>query len=71
MTPREIHLLLLTRQAERRRQAEDALYLARLMALSVHDPARLPPLPPPRLPDMTADEMKQRLLSRRRKEESL
>lgn len=69
MTPREIHLTLLTHRARMDRQWEKALLHARLTALAVHDPARLPSLPPPRLPDMTADEMKQRLLAGRRKDE--
>ncbi|NLD82584.1 MAG: hypothetical protein GX637_00310 [Clostridiales bacterium] len=45
------------------------MLLARLTALAVHDPARLPDLPPPPLPDMTADEIKQRLLAGVRKDD--
>lgn len=70
MTPREIHWTLLSRRAESVRRTEDAVFLSRLVALAVHDPARLPPLPASPLPEMTADEMKQRLLSWRRKDES-
>ena len=69
MTPREIRCVLLSRQARQNRDWEQCVILARLVALAVHDPARLPALPAAPLPEMTGEEMKRRLLSRRRKDE--
>lgn len=68
MTPREIHLAVACRKALARQRRDRALLLARCMALAVHDPSRLPPPPPEDMPDMTDEQMKQRLLAWRRKE---
>lgn len=57
MTFREVHLLLEAHSAARRGR----LVFARLIALAVHQPERLP-VPP--LPDMPPDEMKRRLTAR-------
>ena len=68
MTPREIHGAVTAfgkRQAQRQREI---VLLARYIALSVHAPALLPSLPQDPLPPMTDEQIKQRLLSWRRKE---
>ena len=69
MTPGEIALVLKSHTAMRQQQLQAAHLQAKLMALAVHAPRQLPPLPSP-VPGnrMTPDEMKQRLLSWRRKE---
>ena len=69
MTPGEVLLVLVSRA---RKQHQQLLLLhagAHLQALSFHAPRQLPPLPS-HVPgnSMTPDEMKQRLLSWRRKE---
>lgn len=70
MTPREVCLLLLSARAQADREWRSIVLSARLMALAVHDPAHLPALPPSPSPcDMTADEMKRRLLSLPREED--
>lgn len=69
MTPREIRCALLARQARRNREWERSVVFARLVALAVHDPARLPAPPSAPLPEMTGEEMKRRLQAFCRKEE--
>jgi len=66
LTPRETALLI----ARHRAGAAAGLYLARLVALAVHAPERLPIPPPPPMRDMTADEIKQRLLAWRGKDDA-
>lgn len=69
MTPGEILLVLLSHAREQHRQLLLLHAGAHLQALSFHAPRQLPPLPS-HVPgkSMTPDEMKQRLLSWRRKE---
>ncbi len=69
MTPRQVFLTLSAHRARQEKAWAQAVLSARLTALAVHDPARLPDLPPPPLPDMTADEMKRRLLAIVRKDD--
>ena len=70
LSPRELHLLLTAHRARLDQRAAGRLLLARYIALAVHDPLRLPDLPPPSSPSrpMTDEEMKQRLLAWRGKE---
>lgn len=70
MTPWEISLLIAAHAAREQKTAENRWLLARLIALSVHAPEKLPGPPPIRHGrEMTDEEMKQRLLSWRRKDE--
>ena len=71
LTPRELSLCLCAHRARLEQQSQGRWLLARLMALAVHAPDRLPPPPSPsRLRPMTDDEMKQRLLAWRGKDDS-
>lgn len=70
MTPREIFRSLTAFRARQEAWWTRAVILSRLTALAVHDPARLPSPPAPRLPEMTADQIKQRLLAWRRKDDT-
>lgn len=68
-TPREISLILSSHRARSYAQESRLIALSRLTALALHAPDHLPP--PPAAPfagDMTADEMKQRLLAWRGKD---
>lgn len=69
MTPGEVLLVLLSHAREQHQQLLLLHAGAHLHALSFHAPRQLPPLPS-HVPgkSMTPDEMKQRLLSWRRKE---
>ena len=60
----------MARRAQMDQSALDRWLLTRLIALAIHAPDRLPPPPSPvnRRP-MTADEMKQRLLAWRGKDD--
>ena len=73
MTPREIRLLFQAYETMARRRIEDFALLGRYMALAVHAPDRLPPLPPPNVPasPMTDEEIKRRLMQIAGKEENL
>lgn len=67
MTPGDILMLLLS-HAKKQHQRWMLLHAgAHLQALSFHAPRQLPPMPVPDQ-EMSSDEMKQRLLSWRRKE---
>ena len=70
MTPREVELELTAFAAREKAKRLETWLLGRYVALAVHDPARYPP-PPAALPSaaMTDDEMKQRLLAMRGKDE--
>lgn len=68
MTPREISLLLSAHYAVLAQRRLDRWALAKLTALSLHAPDRLPPPPEMPLEDMTDDEMKRRLLAWRGKD---
>lgn len=68
-TPREISLFLQAHQARERKRQQQLWLLSRYVALAVHAPEKLPPPPADLLPDMTDEEMKQRLLAWRGKEE--
>lgn len=70
MTPMEVSLCLSAHVGRENRMLEKIHLQAALSALSFHAPSRLPSFSSP-LPEenMTADEMKQRLLSWRRKDE--
>ena len=72
MTPLQIHLLLSARLAQMAREQMEHHFLIRSIALAIHAPERLPPPPNPLFPlgDMTDDEIKQRLLAWRGKDES-
>ena len=71
LTPRQAYLRILCHQAKRNQQQRDLHFLARLTALSVHAPDRLPsPPPPPLAGEMTGEEIKQRLLAWRGKDDS-
>ena len=69
MTPGEISLVLLSFAKTKHQQLAQMHASAHLLALAVHSPSLLPQVPSP-VPEneMTPDEMKQRLLSWRRKE---
>ncbi len=69
MTPAEIALAVQCHTAVQQRQLQQAHLQAHLCALAVHAPRQLPPFPV-FAPDeeMTWQEMKQRLLSGRRKD---
>lgn len=69
MTPRQVAWALQCSQALQARQAALLHMQAQLTALAVHAPRQLPPSPCLPGQEMTADEMKQRLLSWRRKDE--
>ena len=72
MTPRQIHLLLSAHISQMARAQMERHFLVRSMALAIHAPERLPPPPTPSIPleDMTDDQIKQRLLAWRGKENS-
>lgn len=70
MTPREIHLLLKAYRAQNQQREHQLWVLARYAALAFHAPDRLPPPPAVPIGEMTADEMKQRLLAWRGKDAS-
>lgn len=70
MTPREISLSIRVHQALENRRCQKEWLLSRYIALAVHAPDRLPPRPAGDLAPMTDDEMKKRLLSWRRKDQS-
>ena len=70
LTPRELFLRLAAHRSALERQARERCLLAHLMALALHAPDRLPPLPAPApAPAMTADAIKQRLLAWRGKDD--
>lgn len=73
MTPREIRLLFQSYEARERRRQEDFSLLGRYVALAVHAPSRLPPLPPPSAPSspMPDEEIKRRLMQIAGKDETL
>lgn len=68
-TPREISLLFSAARAHLERREEERWLLSRYVALAIHAPEHLPG-PPVHGPvrDMTDEEMKQRLLAWRGKE---
>ncbi len=71
LTPRQAYLRIRCHQARRFQAQRDAHFLARLTALALRAPDRLPPPPPPPLTaQMSADEIKQRLLAWRGKDDS-
>ena len=71
LTPRQAYLRIQCHQARRFQAQRDAHLLARLTALALRAPDRLPPPPPPPLaPGMSAEEIKQRLLAWRGKDDS-
>lgn len=69
-TPRELELELKAFAAREKKERLETWLLGRYIAIAVHDPAHYP-LPPADLSpaDMTDEEMKQRLLAMRGKEE--
>ena len=70
LTPRQAYLRILCHQARCFQAQRDAHFLARLTALALRAPDRLPSPPPPPLTDeMSADEIKQRLLAWRGKDD--
>lgn len=72
LTPREILLRLTAFRRARLRRQEELWLLGQYVALAVHAPAHLPPLPPGfgESAPMTDDEMKRRLLGWRGKDEA-
>lgn len=64
MTPREIFLLLSARRAHFQRREREKIRFLHALALAVHAPEKLPPVPPclP-LPEMTDDEIRRRLFA--------
>lgn len=70
-TPREISLVLSAFRAREDQKCREQWLLGRMLALAFHAPDRLPSCPPPSLPprEINAEEMKQRLLAWRRKDE--
>lgn len=69
MTPREISLAIARHRAREKQTLQQIWLLSRYTAFSIHAPERLPPPPADEMPEMTAEEMKRRLLAWRRKEE--
>lgn len=69
-TPREVALMLRSHAAAGKQQLSLLHTQARLAALAVHAPGRLPPLPSLPGSPMTPEEMKQRLLAWRREDQS-
>lgn len=64
MTPREIRCLFRSYERQEQKRQEDRALLARFIALAVHAPDRLPPVPSFAAPGeaMTDEEMKNRLM---------
>ena len=70
MTPREVELELTAFAAREKARRLETWLLGRYVAIAVHDPSRYPPPPFGISPaSMTDDEMKQRLLAMRGKDE--